>query len=241
MGAETLAPTVAGRLAAIHQRIAAACARAARAPAEVTLLGASKQQSIETLREAYAAGLRHFAENRVQEAQRKAPELPDDIVWHLIGPLQTNKARLAARLFRVVHAVDREKVARALGDERDAAHPLDVLLEVNLGAESTKHGFAPGEIAPAARQIAALPSLRLLGLMAIPPEEEDAERMRPWFRALRALRDGLAADPALSARGFAGWLSMGMSGDYEVAVEEGATHVRVGTALFGPRPAPAAQ
>jgi pyridoxal phosphate enzyme (YggS family) len=200
----------------------------------VTLIGASKQQPVSALAEAYAAGLRDFGENRVQEAQRKAPELPPDAVWHLIGPLQTNKAKVAARLFRAVHAIDRLKAAQALAAARQAAGALDVFLEVNLAGEPSKHGFAPAEAAGAARAVAALGGLRLVGLMAIPPEAEQAERMRPWFRALAALRDELAALPELRAV-FPGWLSMGMSGDFEVAVEEGATHVRVGTALFGPR------
>lgn len=231
-----LATAIAGRLAAIQNRIGAACDRAGRDPRQVTLLGASKQQPAAALRAAYDAGLRHFGENRVQEAQRKAPDLPADVVWHLIGPLQTNKAKLAARLFASVDAVDRLKVAHALSAERDpAATPLDVFLEVNLGDEATKHGFAPPEVFAAARVVVTLPRLRLVGLLAIPPEEEDAERMRPWFRALAALRDELAAGPELRAAGFPGWLSMGMSGDFEIAVEEGATHVRLGTALFGPR------
>jgi PLP dependent protein len=231
-----LAATVGERLARIRGRIAAACARAGRKPEEVTLIGASKQQPLAALAEAYAAGLRDFGENRVQEGQRKAPELPADAVWHLIGPLQTNKARAAARLFRAVHSVDRGKVAQALSDERRGLEPLAVFLEINLGGEATKHGFPPAEALAAAREIAALPGLRLVGLMAIPPEEEDPERMRPWFRALAALRNQVAAAPELA--GFPGYLSMGMSGDFEIAVEEGATHVRVGTALFGPRPQP---
>jgi len=226
---------IAVRLEEIRARIAAACRRAGRDPGEVTLLGASKQQPIAALAAAYAAGLRDFGENRVQEAQRKAPELPQGIVWHLIGPLQTNKAKIAAQVFHAVHAVDRLKAAEALAAAADPARPLDVFLEVNLGGEATKHGFAPGELEGAARAVALLPGLRLRGLMAIPPEEESAERMRPWFRALAVLRDRLRATLGPT---FPGHLSMGMSGDYEVAVEEGATHVRVGTALFGPRPNP---
>ncbi len=235
MSATPPASTVAGRLAGIRERIASACRRAGRDPRTVTLIGACKQQPVSALAAAYAAGLRDFGENRVQEGQRKAPELPKDIVWHLIGPLQTNKARAAARLFQAAHAIDRAKAARALAAERDTAAPLDVFLEVNLAGEATKHGFAPAAVAAAAREVAALPGLRLVGLMAIPPEEEEAERMRPWFRALATLRDELATLPELAAAGFPGWLSMGMSGDFEIAIEEGATHVRVGTALFGPR------
>ncbi len=234
------AASIAQNLAAISARIAGACGRVGRDPAGVTLIGASKLQPVEALSAAYAAGLRHFGENRVQEAQRKAPELPEDVVWHLLGPLQTNKAKVAAQLFRVLHAVDRLKVAHALSAEYDRnTTPLDIFLEVNVGAEPTKHGFAPGAVAAAAREISGLPGLRLLGLMAIPPEEETAERMRSWFRTLAALRDEVAHQPQLRDRGFPGALSMGMSGDFEIAVEEGATHVRVGTALFGARAVPA--
>ena len=226
---------IARNLAAIRSRIADACARAGREPGAVTLIGASKLQPVEALAAAYAAGLRHFGENRVQEAQRKAPLLPSDVVWHLFGPLQTNKATAAARLFRTLHAVDRLKVAHALCAEPADGPPLEVFLEVNLGAEPTKHGFAPGAVTAAARDIVSLPGLRLVGLMAIPPAGDSAEDMRSWFRTLAVLRDEVAGQPRLRDAGFPGWLSMGMSGDYDVAVEEGATHVRVGSALFGPR------
>lgn len=230
------AATIARNVGNIRDRISAACARSGRDPGAVTLIGASKLQPTAALIAAYAAGLRHFGENRVQEAQRKAPELPGDVVWHLLGPLQTNKAKAAARLFRVFHAVDRPKVAHALSAEQvEHATPLDIFLEVNVGAEPTKHGFAPGAVAAAAREIAGLPGLRLLGLMAIPPEEGTAERMRSWFRTLAVLRDEVAQQPQIRDSDFPGALSMGMSGDFEIAVEEGATHVRVGTALFGAR------
>jgi pyridoxal phosphate enzyme (YggS family) len=228
---------VAARLEAVRERIAAACGRAGRDAADVVLLGASKSQPVARLRAAFDAGLTVFGENRVQEAQRKAAELPAAIDWHLIGPLQSNKAAAAAALFSTVHSLDRPKIAEAL--ERAAAalgKRLDVFVEVNLGGEATKHGFAPAGLAAALRPLAGLAHLRVVGLMAIPPEEADAEAMRPWFRRLRELRDALAAEPEWRDRPLG--LSMGMSGDFEVAVEEGATHVRVGTALFGPRPAP---
>src|SRR4029453_13669037 len=156
------ASAIASRLERIRERIAAACLRAGRKAGDVTLIGASKQQPVVALAESYAAGLRDFGENRVQEGQRKAPELPDDIVWHLIGPLQTNKARPAAGLFHAVHAVDRLKAAQALPGGRDAPAPLGVFLEVNLGGEPTKHGFPPAEVAASARQVAAMPGLRLV-------------------------------------------------------------------------------
>jgi pyridoxal phosphate enzyme (YggS family) len=226
--------SVEARLREIRARIGDACGRSGRDPASVTLVGASKQQPVTAMRQAYDAGLRVFGENRVQEAQHKAPQMPADAEWHLLGPLQTNKARAAAGLFRVFHAIDRTKAALALDREAAArGAALDSFLEVNLGAEDTKHGFAAEELAPALAQLAALRHLRIVGLMAIPPLAPDPESMRPHFRRLRELRDELAARPAGS--GWPGLLSMGMSDDFEVAIEEGATHVRIGTALFGPR------
>lgn len=226
--------SVGDRLRRIERRIAEACARAGRRPEEVRLLGASKGQPVAALREAWEAGLRLFGENRVQEAAAKAPELPAEIEWHLIGPLQTNKVRRALDLFAAVHSVDRPKIAEALAREAAARGvDLPVFLEVNLAGEASKHGFPADGLAAAAAPLAALPRLRVVGLMAVPPLGGEPEASRPWFRRLRALRDELAARPEW--RGWPGWLSMGMSDDFEVAVEEGATHVRVGTALFGPR------
>lgn len=230
-----LRETIGERLAGVRARIAAACARAGRRPDEVTLLGVSKTQAPAAVLAAYEAGLTTFGENRVQEAAAKARELPADIEWHLIGPLQTNKARLAAGVFAAVHSVDRPRVAEALEQEMsrlDRRKP--VFAEINLGAEASKHGFAPAGLIEALMPIAALDHLELVGLMAIPPFAEEPEASRPWFRQLRALRDELRASGRLP--GFRGWLSMGMSGDFEVAIEEGATHVRVGTAIFGERP-----
>lgn len=225
---------VAPRLAAIRGRIAAAAARAGRDPAAVRLVGASKTQPAERLREAYDAGLALFGENRVQEAQAKAPALPPDARWHLLGPLQSNKARSAVALFELFHAVDRPKIARVLDAEAAAlGRVARGLIEVNLGGEATKHGFDPATIADEIAPLAALPHLRLEGLMAIPPPGPTPEASRPHFRRLRELRDALAARPEWSGRLVE--LSMGMSDDFEVAVEEGATFVRVGTALFGPR------
>lgn len=228
------AAQVSANLADIERRITAACARAGRARASVTLIGASKTHPPATLRAAYDAGLREFGENRVQEGQRKAPELPGDCVWHLLGPLQTNKVRPAVATFSVCHAVDRVKVALALDAECAARGVVrEGFLEVNLGGEESKHGFPADAVAEAAAPLAALAHLRIVGLMAIPPAEDDAARTRAWFRRLRQLRDALARRPEWAA--WPGALSMGMSGDYEIAIEEGATHVRVGTALFGAR------
>ena len=224
------------RLAAVRERIAAACRRAGRDPGEVTLVGASKTQPPESILAAFAAGLGTFGENRVQEAQAKARELPAGIDWHLIGPLQTNKARSAAELFAAVHSLDRPKVALALdGEAARLARVVPCFLEVNLGGEQSKHSFAREGLVRSAAPLADHAHLSIVGLMAIPPLEEDPEASRPWFRRLSRLRDELAAAGVLP--GFPGWLSMGMSGDFEVAIEEGATHVRVGTALFGPREA----
>jgi pyridoxal phosphate enzyme (YggS family) len=228
------AAAIAGRVAAVRAGIAAACARAGRSCGEVTLVAASKAQPVARLRAAWAAGVRVFGENRVQEAAAKRDALPGEAEWHLLGPLQTNKARQAVELFGTLHALDREKVCRALSAEAvRRGVELHGFVEVNLGAEASKHGFAPAGLPQALAPLRELPGLRLVGLMAIPPVEEDPERSRRWFARLRELRDELAAAPGWG--GFPGWLSMGMSGDYAIAVEEGATHVRVGTALFGAR------
>jgi len=227
----------AARLAAVRQGIADACARSGRRPEEVVLVGASKVQPIAVLRAAWEAGLRVFGENRVQEAAAKRPELPADIDWHLIGPLQSNKVKQALDLFSTVHSVDRPRIAEALDREAAArGRRLPVFLEVNLGGEASKHGFPADALGEAVRPLAALDHLEVLGLMAIPPLGGEPEASRPWFRRLRALRDELARAPEW--RHFPGFLSMGMSGDFAVAVEEGATHVRVGTALFGRRVKP---
>lgn len=226
---------VAERLARINARIEEACRRAGRPVGGVTLVGASKTQPAAAIAEAWQAGLRVFGENRVQEALGKSRELSPEIQWHLIGPLQTNKVRSALDLFRTVHSIDRLRVAEAV-DREAGARGIEVagFLEVNLGGEASKHGFLPEKLADEIRPLGHLPHLRIVGLMAIPPQGESPEDSRPWFRRLRELRDDLAARPEWA--GFPGLLSMGMSDDFEVAIEEGATHVRVGTALFGPRP-----
>jgi hypothetical protein len=226
---------IAARLARVRERIEAACRRTGRDPESVVLLGASKLQPVETLRAAYAAGLRRFGENRVQEAAAKAAALPAEVEWHLFGPLQTNKVRPALRLFSLFHAIDREKVARALDAEaRAQGRRAQGLIEVNLGSEATKHGFAPAGIEAAVAPLAALERLEIVGLMAVPPPADDPEVARGHFRRLRALRDALDRRPEWSGRLV--HLSMGMSDDFEVAIEEGSTCVRLGTLLFGPRP-----
>jgi pyridoxal phosphate enzyme (YggS family) len=229
----------AGRYAEIERRIQAACDRAGRSRASVRLVGASKRQPLEALAAAYACGLRSFGENRVQEAVAKAPLLPPDIEWHLLGPLQSNKVRKAVALFHVVHAIDRPAIAFELDQEAARqGRRLSGLIEVNLGAEESKHGFAVDDLAAdleVLAPLAVLEHLRIGGLMAIPPPGASAEDSRPHFRRLARLRDALAERPEWRARDFAGELSMGMSDDFEVAIEEGATHVRIGSALFGER------
>jgi hypothetical protein len=235
------------RLAAVQERIAEACARSGRRPGDVVLVGVSKTHPAAAVAAAWRAGLRVFGENRVQEAVAKARELalpvldsqrPEGPEWHLIGPLQSNKVRLALDLFRTIHSIDRPSIAEALDREAGARGlQLTGFLEINVGAEASKHGFAPGRLAEAVRPLADLQHLRIAGLMAIPPQDDDPESSRRWFVRLRELRDELAARPEWAGlwQETGGWLSMGMSHDFEVAIEEGSTHVRVGTALFGAR------
>lgn len=230
------------RLAEVRDRIAAACARVRRLPDEVTLVGVSKTHPAPLVEAAWRAGVRVFGENRVQEALAKSAELahlpppPEGPEWHLIGPLQSNKVRAALDLFRTIHSIDRPKIAEAVDREAAArGFRVDGFLEINIGDEASKHGFAPDGLSEAVAPLASLTSLRIVGLMAVPPFGDDREASRRWFIRLRELRDKLAARPEWA--GFPGLLSMGMSHDYETAIEEGATHVRVGTALFGVREA----
>jgi len=224
--------TVAERLQAVRARIAAAARAAGRDPTEVELVAVSKTFAAPALRAAWAAGQRAFGENYVQEALEKMHSLQDlPIEWHFIGPIQTNKTRLIAERFHWVHSIERLKVAQRLSDARPAgARPLQVCLQVNLDAEASKSGAAPGEVEALARTVAQLPRLTLRGLMAIPRPTSDRLEQRAQFRALSAIKGRLgAAGIALDT------LSMGMSDDLEAAIAEGATLVRVGTAIFGPR------
>jgi PLP dependent protein len=229
------------RLAEVTGRIERAAARAGRSKDDVTLVGVSKRQPAEAVAELVTAGLAHCAENFVQEARDKIPRVADQLAaagrpaprWHLIGRLQSNKAKLAVALFDVIEVVDRTELARALDAHAEAAgRTLEVLLQVNVSGEAQKGGADPGALPALARAVASLPRLRLAGLMAIPAPTERPEEARPAFARLRELRDALcASEPGLTLPA----LSMGMSADYEVAIEEGATIVRVGTALFGAR------
>ncbi len=220
------------RLEAVRGRLARALAEAGRGPDEARLLAVSKGVPAERLRELFHCGQRVFGESYVQEALVKQDALSDlPIEWHFIGPLQSNKTRAVAERFAWVHSVDRLRIAERLAAQRPAGlPPLNVCLQVNIDREPSKAGLQEEELLPLARAVAALPSLRLRGLMAIPAPSADTAVQRASFRRLRALRDDLlAAGLALDT------LSMGMSGDLESAVLEGATLLRVGTALFGPR------
>jgi len=225
---------VGDRLAEIEHRIAAACERAGRPRASVRLVGASKRQPIGRMRAAYDGGLRHFGENRVQEGQAKRAEMPQDVEWHLLGPLQSNKVRAALDVFTLFHAVDRKKIALAL-DAEAGARGIRVrgLLEVNVGGEATKHGFEAMTLIDEVAPLADLRHLEIVGLMTLPPPRETPEAARADFRQLVELRDRLNERSEWGRR--LTELSMGMSNDFEVAIEEGATFVRIGTSLFGAR------
>ncbi len=226
---------VAERWCELRERVAEAALRAGRRPEEVKILGASKGQPPEKIREAFSAGLTLVGENYVQEAEKKRAALRDlPLSWHLIGYLQKNKARKALALFDLIQTVDRPEIARKLsGLAEETGRRLPVLIQVNVGYEETKAGVLPEDLFELARLVKDLPGLELRGLMTIPPYQEDPEAVRPYFRRLRELRDDLREK--LDLEGLTE-LSMGMSHDFEVAVEEGATIVRLGTALFGPRP-----
>jgi len=229
---------IAERVRVVQDRIRRAAARAGRSPDEVLCVAVSKAFGPEAVRAASEAGLRHFGENRVQEARAKVPLCPSGLTWHLVGSLQTNKAAWAVRLFEWVHSVDRLDLIDVL--ERACERydrTLRVLIEVRLSPEPTKHGCTEDDLPALVERLAGSARLRLVGLMTIPPYDPDPEAARPYFRRLRQLRDRVNAD--LAARGMPlrlDHLSMGMSHDFEVAIEEGATIVRIGQAIFGPRP-----
>lgn len=235
-------PSIADNLRRIHEQIELACERSNRDPAAVTVLGASKSQPVGRLMTAWDAGLRIFGENRIQEALTKIEQLPADAEWHLIGPLQSNKVKKAVPIFAAVHSIDRLKIARAL--DREATRTgkrLVGFVEINLAGEQNKHGFAVQNLVEQLQPLTELETLQIVGFMAIPPLEPERQGARVWFRQLRQLRDEICSHSLWSS--CPGQLSMGMSQDYDVAVEEGATHLRIGSSLFGPRPktpAPAA-
>lgn len=232
---------ISDNIARIHERISQATARAGRSPGSVTLMAVSKVVEPERIRQAYQAGIRVFGENRVQEYADKAPALADlkDSEWHLIGHLQTNKAKKAVELFHAVDSVDSLRLAEKLNQAAEqGGKALPVLIEINAGGEESKSGLAPDspELEELLQDIQKLQGLQVNGLMTIPPYTENPQDGRPYFRKLRELRDAIANRrlPRIQMD----VLSMGMSHDFEVAIEEGSTCVRVGTAIFGERPKP---
>ncbi len=220
-------------LVAVRQRIAAAAQRVQRRPEEITLVAVSKTKPFSAIETAYAAGQRDFGENRLEELWEKAEQAEqlgmNDIRWHMIGTIQSRKTAQAVGPITLIHSVDRLKIAQHLSRDAMAAQcVLSILLEVNVSGETSKHGFAPDELRQLAPEMANLPGIRLQGLMTMAPLVETPEATRPVFRALRQLRDQLTAEQPLQ-------LSMGMTNDFEIAIEEGATIVRVGSAIFGER------
>ena len=216
---------IAENLRQVRVRVAAACERAGRDPGEVTIVGVAKTFPAAFVVEAVRAGLADVGENRVQEAATKVPEVAAAGVrprWHLVGHLQTNKVKTALNLFVIIQSVDSVRLAESISHHTE--RPIPVLLEVNVAGEATKFGFRPQGVAGELKRIAALPGLEVQGLMTVAPLADDPEEVRPVFRCLRQLRDALGLRH----------LSMGMTDDFEVAVEEGATMVRIGRAIFGP-------
>lgn len=227
---------IAQNLEEVRKRLEAAARRAGRDPAAVRCVAVSKTVDLDRVREAVAAGHRLFGENYLQEAKNKIAALGPEVSWHFVGHLQSKKARGVVELFHLIHSLDRLKLAQALEEAAARMGKVqEVLVQVDLAGEETKSGAPPEEVPDLLREIAQLPHLKVLGLMTMPPWFADPEAVRPYFRALRELRDRLrhlqVVDSPLNE------LSMGMSGDFEVAIEEGATLVRVGTAIFGSRPA----
>ena len=224
--------TLAANLENIRQHIRAACDRCDRVPNSVTLLAVSKTHPPETISDAASLGLLVFGENKVQEAKAKIPLCSGKLRWHFIGHLQSNKCRDAVELFQMIESVDSLPLAREINKRADeAAKTMPILLEVNLAGEASKFGYKPEQLLAELKEINSLPRIEIHGLMTVPPWSPDAENSRPHFRQLREMK--LDCEQLLGAP--LPDLSMGMSGDFEVAIEEGATIVRIGTALFGPR------
>ncbi|TET87405.1 MAG: YggS family pyridoxal phosphate-dependent enzyme [Dehalococcoidia bacterium] len=210
----------------LEKRIARAAERANRSPAEITIVGVAKTIEPWLIQQAFEAGMRHFGENRVQEAKDKIERLSTlqpPPTWHMVGHLQTNKAKTAIELFDMIQSVDSVRLAEVLS--RHAQHRIPILLEVNVSGEASKFGLPPAEVSSAVEEIARLPHLEIRGLMTIAPLTDNPEEVRPIFKRLRLLRDSLGLEH----------LSMGMTDDFEVAIEEGATMVRIGRAIFGER------
>jgi pyridoxal phosphate enzyme (YggS family) len=228
-----MSSTLAGRLEAVERRVEAAANDCGRDPSDITLIAVGKTFAAEVVNQAVVAGATDLGENRVQEAAAKKPGV-SDARWHLIGPLQRNKARAALETFDIIHTIDRFEIADRLQfllTEHWPERRLDVLLEVNVAEEPQKAGADPDETAELFEHVLGCDRLQVRGLMAIPPWSDDAGASRPWFRQLRELRDRLEAETGHQLPE----LSMGMSHDFDIAIAEGATMVRVGTAIFGPR------
>jgi len=218
----------------VQKRIQEACRRAGRNPAAVTLIAVSKTQPLSKLMEAYEAGVRDFGENKVQEILAKAPAMPEDARFHMIGHLQRNKVRPTLKHAGLIHSVDSVRLAEQIqADAKRGQLCVDILLEVNVAGEESKYGFAPAEIPDAVQQISRFPNTRICGLMTIAPFVENSEENRPIFRNLQQLSVDIKGKNIDNVS--MGVLSMGMTGDFEVAIEEGATMIRVGTGIFGTR------
>ncbi|MBM4444020.1 MAG: YggS family pyridoxal phosphate-dependent enzyme [Chloroflexi bacterium] len=214
------------RVREIERRVAAAAHRAGRAADEITVIGVTKTVDLTVIQRAFEAGMRHFGESRIQEAKEKITglsALQPRSTWHMVGHLQTNKAKTAVEIFDVIHSVDSVRLAEAIS--QNARRVMPILIEVNVSGEASKYGFRPDEVGPATEQVARLHHLDVRGLMTVAPYTSRPEEVRPVFRKLRELRDALGLEH----------LSMGMTDDFEVAIEEGATMVRIGRAIFGER------
>ena len=223
-------------LLVINEKIHAAAKRAGRDPEDIALLAVSKRKSENLINEVFAAGQVLFGENYLQDAQVKIKNLTKEISWHFIGGIQSNKVKLIADLFDTVETVDRLKVARLLNKHlRVIGKIMPIYIQVNIGREPQKSGILPENVSAFFQEVCQYENLLVKGLMAMPPYNPDPEKSRPFFRGLKALRDGIVNEQNAAGKSLTLGLSMGMSGDFEVAIEEGATLVRVGTALFGAR------
>lgn len=220
---------IAENLKAVRERIATAARKAGRNRADITLVAVSKMQGAEAVRSAYEAGHRVFGENYAQELEEKSRMLPGDIEWHFIGALQSNKVKKVLYVSSMIHSVDRLSLAKEI--DKRAEESVRILIEVNIGGEATKSGSSEGETMMLLEQISSLPNIIVCGLMTMPPFFDDPDRARPYFAKLRELKNKLEKSTGLNLP----HLSMGMTGDFEAAIEEGATIVRVGTAIFGAR------
>jgi len=214
--------SIRNRLSQVQSQIAGACDIANRSPHEITLIAVSKTRTIDEIKEAYDCGQRHFGESRLREAQTKIENLPKDIVWHFIGPLQSNKAKKVGTVFQVIHTLSSTS---QLAELAKIQSPVDGLIEINIADEPQKTGISTKRLDEYHTTVLQCPQVHFRGLMTIGPVMSNAEQMRPYFRELRKQRTRIGAE----------WLSMGMSGDFEVAIQEGSTHIRVGSAIFGSR------